>query len=627
MKNYGVPLGIAALVTIIAVYMYCYGNGGTFQMAEDALRDALRTKSVAEQAPDDRIKIIAIDEESLNQLGPFPWPRSVYADMIKNLMEAGAKSVALDLLLIDPAADEQDDALLSEQLQRYPQVYLPVQVTLQSRQPNGEALLVNRVDRPTASLHVREEQLGHVNVLPDPDGVVRHMTLGLRGKNGELIPSLDVLLANRMLPEGERIRWEEKKQVWLRGDKLIPTDARHQVATDFFTSAYGYGESELNGYDRQSFIDVLTGAVDAEYYKDTTVLIGPYATSLSDKHMTPLSRTMTLHGVEIHANMVQSLMEGRFYKEALFGWNVFALAVGIAAAAWCGNRVRMGAGCVLLLASIYTLLWIAVYETGSVFIPYFTEICGMTASYTLLVVYRSREEWQARQQVEELFGRYVSPAVVTDLLRSREPIRVGGTRCDITVMFIDIRGFTPLSERLAPEETIQVLNQYLHACADVIFCHQGTLDKFIGDGVMAIFGAPYPLERHEEHALQAALSLVRRAELLKQTLAVKDIAVQFGIGIQSGEAIVGNIGSEALRLDYTAIGDTVNTAARLESQAKPGQVLVGEETVRRLGSRFKMSEVGLLKLKGKSEPVLVYELLTEQEEACFRTEELPTQIG
>lgn len=238
----------------------------------------------------------------------------------------------------------------------------------------------------------------------------------------------------------------------------------------------------------------------------------------------------------------------------------------------------------------------------------------MTASYTLLLAYRSREEGRARQQVEELFGRYVSPAVVTELLRSREAIRVGGTRCDITVMFIDIRGFTPLSERLAPEETIQVLNQYLHACADVIFRHQGTLDKFIGDGVMAIFGAPYPLERHEEHALQAALSLVRRAELLKQTVGAQDISVQFGIGIQSGEAVVGNIGSEALRLDYTAIGDTVNTAARLESQAKPGQVLVGEATVRRLGSRFKMSEVGPLKLKGKSEPVLVYELLAEQEE-------------
>ncbi|TDL57230.1 adenylate/guanylate cyclase domain-containing protein [Paenibacillus dendritiformis] len=617
MKNYGIPLGIAALVTIIAVYVYGFGTGGTFQMAEHALRDALRTKSVAEQAPDDRIKIIAIDEESLNQLGPFPWPRSVYADMIKNLMEAGAQSVALDLLLIDPAADEQDDAQLSEQLQRYPQVYLPVQVTLQSRQPDAESLLVERVDRPAASLHVREEQLGHVNVLPDPDGVIRHMTLGLRDESGELIPSLDVLLANRMLPEGERIRWEEEKQAWLRGDKPIPTDARHQVATDFFTSAYGYGESELNGYDRQSFIDVLAGVVDAEYYKDTTVLIGPYATSLSDKHMTPLSRTMTLHGVEIHANMIQSLLEGRFYKEAPFGWNVLALAAGIAAAAWCGNRVRgvLGAGCALLLAGLYTVIWIAVYETGSVFIPYFTEICGMTASYTLLLAYRSREERRARQQVEELFGRYVSPAVVTELLRSREPIRVGGTRCDITVMFIDIRGFTPLSERLAPEETIQVLNQYLHACADVIFRHQGTLDKFIGDGVMAIFGAPYPLERHEEHALQAALSLVRRAELLKQTLGAKDIAVQFGIGIQSGEAVVGNIGSEALRLDYTAIGDTVNTAARLESQAKPGQVLVGEETVRRLGSRFNMSEVGPLKLKGKSEPVLVYELLEQQEEA------------
>lgn len=615
MKKMAVPMLIVVVLSMIAAYLYSYGNGGVFRMVEHAFRDALRTKSVEEQVPDDRIKIIAIDEESLEQMGPFPWSRAVYAKLIGELMQAGARAVALDLLLIDPAADEADDRALSEQLRIYADIYLPVQVTLRSLQPDAQSLVVERVDRPASSIRVDSGQLGHVNVLPDSDGVIRNMSLGLPDERSSMLPSLDILMANRLLPKDQQIRWDPDRKRWYRGEKRIPTDDRHQVAIDFFSSPYGYGEDAMNGFDRQSFYDVLTGIVDPAYYKDAIVLIGPYATSLSDRHMTPLSRSMTLYGVEIHANMIQSLVEGRFYKEARYGWNVFALFAGISAAAWCAYRIRgvRGALCGLSMVVGYTCLWVGVYSLGSVFIPYFTEVTGMSAAYILVVAYRSREDRRARQQVEELFGRYVAPSVVTELLQSNVPIRAGGTKCDVTVMFIDIRGFTPLSERLEPERTIQVLNQYLHLCAETIFQHNGTLDKFIGDGVMAIFGAPRSLERHAEHAASAAMELQRRSEDLYRKLAAElNVSVRFGIGIQSGEAVVGNVGSETLRLDYTAIGDTVNVAARLESQAKPGQVLIGEEANRRIQNAFETNPVGPLRLKGKAEAVIVHELISKR---------------
>lgn len=618
MRKFVVPALIVSLLTMITVYVYTHGAGGVFHMAEQAFRDALRTKSIEQRQPDDRIKMIAIDEPSLAQLGSFPWPRSYYAKLSAKLMQAGARAVVIDLLMLDPSIHEEEDERLSEQLSTYPSIYLPVQVSLLPLQENAHSLEAAGVERPPSSIRVADSQLGHVNVIPDGDGVIRKISLGIPDEHGKMIPSIDVLAANQLLPEYKQIQWDELSGRWYRGEKVIPTENREQVAFDYFSSIYGDSTDNLYGYDRQSFVDVWNGTVDPSYYKNSVVLIGPYAASLSDRHMTPLSRSMTLYGVEIHANMVQSLVEGRFYKEAPFVWNVIALLLGISVVGWSASRIRgvQGAAAAIGIVFVFTIVWIGIYESGSVFIPYFTELCGMGASFVLIVAYRGREERRARQHVEDLFGRYVSPAVVTKLLESQAPVKAGGVRTDISVMFIDVRGFTPLSERLTPEITIQILNQYLHLCADTIFKHNGTLDKFMGDGVMAIFGAPQHLDNHAEHAVRAALELQRCAEQLRTQLEQEiELSDRFGIGIgiQSGEAIVGNVGSDKLRLDYTAIGDTVNVASRLESRALPGQIVVGEETYLRVYNRFQVTSIGALQLKGKSEEVLAYEVRAERE--------------
>ncbi|UHA72616.1 CHASE2 domain-containing protein [Paenibacillus sp. 481] len=612
MLKKAVPLFIVVVVFLFTTMLYTIGTGGPFYMEEQILRDALRSKSGVEQMPDDRIKIIAIDDHSLAQLGPFPWDRAVYAQLTEKLMKAGARAVALDLLFIEPATDIKNDKAISEQVNKYEQVFLPVQVVLRALQKETEKLQIKRVDRPSHQISVPESQLGHVNVMPDQDGVIRKMMLGLPDEQGRMIPSLGVLTANQLLPPSQQIKWDEQQGVWLRGAEVIPTNARHQVTIDYFSSPYGYDEDSLSGYDRQSFVDVYSGTIDPAYYKDTVVLIGAYATSLSDRHMTTVSRSMPLYGVEIHANIVQNLLEGRFYHEAALGWSLCALLLSVAVAVWCASSIR-GARSVffsIVLIGLYTIIWIFAYSLGSVFIPYVYALIGMVLGYALMSAYRNGEDRQARKQVVDIFGRYVSPAVVNELLCSEEPLRAGGTRQDVTIMFIDIRGFTPLAEGLDPERTLALLNRYLHVCAETVFQNHGTLDKFMGDGVMAIFGAPNRLDHHERHAVQAALELQERSKPLCAELEAEfGVSARFGIGIQSGEAVVGNIGSETLRLDYTAIGDTVNVAARLESQAKPGQILVGEETQRRICDEYKTLSLGRMMLKGKTMMISVFELL------------------
>jgi adenylate cyclase len=220
------------------------------------------------------------------------------------------------------------------------------------------------------------------------------------------------------------------------------------------------------------------------------------------------------------------------------------------------------------------------------------------------------EERKERNRVTGIFGRFVAQSVVDELLQSGEDVKLGGSRKDITLIFVDIRGFTPMSERLEPEQVIQVLNEYLDVCTRAIFKFNGTLDKFMGDGVMAMFGAPISFDNHPEMAVRSALEMKSQADILEQKL-IKNygIGVKFGLGINSGPAVVGNIGSEGLRLDYTAIGDTVNLSARLESNAKPGQILISENTYARVKDLFQIEPVGEIKVKGKEKPVMVYEVM------------------
>jgi adenylate cyclase len=239
----------------------------------------------------------------------------------------------------------------------------------------------------------------------------------------------------------------------------------------------------------------------------------------------------------------------------------------------------------------------------------FYPAAALILTYLVMLAYRYLEEQFERRRITGIFGRYVAPQVVDQILKEgEEGLKLGGTRKEISVLFVDIRGFTPLSEKVEPEEVVGILNSYLNLTAKSIFDNEGTLDKFIGDATMAIFNAPLDLADHEFKAVKAAWAMKQGAAALQKELEEKyGKGVSFGIGVNTGYAVVGNIGA-TFRMDFTAIGDTVNTAARLESNAKPDQILLSSSIYEKVKDRVEATYLGEIKVKGKEQGVPVYQL-------------------
>ncbi|WP_314004234.1 adenylate/guanylate cyclase domain-containing protein [uncultured Paenibacillus sp.] len=589
------------------------GTGGSLNFVESTLQDAVRKQSDAERAPLNEIKIIKIDQASLDQLGQFPWDRALYAQVIDMLMQAGAKAVALDVVLAEPGANPESDAAMAEVMAKYPDVYLPAVFNFEATQLEKGLLKTESIVYPASTISSNGNQVGHINVFPDKDSTVRMLTVGLPDERNRMIPALSVRLANYILEKKLQIRWDETEEAWFRGDKRIPVNERYQVATEFYSKPREAMNADT-GYDAQSFFDVLSGAIPPEYYQDAVVLIGPYATGLQDEYLTPLSDTLKMFGVEIHANMVQSLVNGAFFTEAPPSVTYILLLLLTMISLFLFDRYRGRAAFILygVLAAAFIAAWFNAYFFYSLFIPFTYPFLAMTSALIWAVVSHYMAERKERGRVTSIFGRFVPPSVVDEMLASGEEIKVGGQRRDISVIFVDIRGFTPMSERLQPEQVIEVLNEYLDICTKAVFNWNGTLDTFIGDGVMALFGAPVHLPNHPELAVRAALEMKKHSDVLERKCIERfGIGVKFGVGINCGPAVVGNIGSEMLRLDYTAIGDTVNLSARLESNAKPGQILISEEMSDRVGHLFELEDMGEIKVKGKERPVRVFSVLSE----------------
>lgn len=314
--------------------------------------------------------------------------------------------------------------------------------------------------------------------------------------------------------------------------------------------------------------------------------------------------------MELHANIMQSLIDGMIFNEVspVAGMMVIGLLAGLAYFLMERVNARRAILVAVLFIVTYTIVFHFVLERQNLILPLFYVVFAIIVCYVTSIVSQYLLERRERSRVTGLSGRYVSQAVVDEILSNPDAIKLGGERKDVTLLFIDIRGFTPLSEKMEPEDVINVLNEYLDLCTQAIFKYGGTLDKFIGDGVMAIFGAPVPQEEHAKRAVLAGIELKSQADELNRRIEEKyGRSVRFGMGINSGPAVIGNIGSKE-RLEYTAIGDTVNLASRLESNAKPGQILISEETYRRVKDDFVFKELPPLKVKGKEKPVNVYEV-------------------
>ncbi len=368
-------------------------------------------------------------------------------------------------------------------------------------------------------------------------------------------------------------------------------------------------------YEVISLRSVLNGEVDPRIFTGCIAVLGAYSSGLYDQYAVPNSSEL-MFGCEIHANIIQSLLDGKspVHADRRIVSVIYAIAAGIIL--WLLRRCKPGMTLLLtlLLIGAFTVLAVWLNSNGLMLpILYFPLAVLIASALSILHSYLSAAA--EKRKISDTFKKYVAPQVVEEITRSGGySIRLGGESREIAVLFVDIRGFTPMSENLAPEQVVDILNSYLELTTNSIFQNGGTLDKFIGDATMAVFNAPFDLDDYIFKAVKTALDIVAGGDAIESKFLEKyGKSVGFGVGVNCGRAVVGNIGC-SFRMDYTAIGDTVNTAARLESNAKRGQVLISEEVYNHVRDRVTVEPIGTIPLKGKSKSVFVYALTGLAEE-------------
>jgi adenylate cyclase len=558
----------------------------TYDLRFKALRGAIK--------PHPDIAIIAINDRSIAEFGRFPWTRKHYVDLIDNVKAAGAKALLMDAFFPEPE-DLVSDQAFADALARAGNVVLAIAYDF-----NTDGSIKGK----TASIPLIGEAAmaeGHINFHPDEDGVNRRSMLVMddRGK-------MCFSLALRGAMAGLGVDTIEQKPFEvIVGDRHIPTN-RYRTMLINYTGPPG-------SYPIYSFADVANGKVAPEELEGKILFMGMTALGIYDMRVTPFHGNTP--GVEINATIADNIISGRFIMrsgiEALIDL-FFIVAIGIVVF-FMTTRVspKLTFPTFLLVAVSY--LWFAnfMFEQGhwlSMIYPMTSALCcyvASTAFHFMTLDRRSRE-------IRSVFSSYVSRKIVDQLVSDPTSAKIGGESREVTVMFLDVRGFTTFSEELEPAQVVAVLNSYLAALTKVIMEHGGTVDKFLGDGIMAYWGAPLAQEGHAEAVVKCTLAMLKvSTRLAEKYRKVKQQPLSFRVGINSGEVIAGNIGLKGKKMEYTVIGDNVNLAARLEGTAKyyGVDVLVSEGTFLQTREKFLYRELDCIRVFGKKRAVRVYELI------------------
>ena len=592
----------ALIAGVITLLTWSGLAAGAFQGVQLRLVDALFPAI----GPDDRIAVVRVDEHSLDRVGQaWPWPRSVHASLIRALRERGATLIGYDVTFAEPTVPEEDGAL-AEALAEDADVVLAANAIFGGRLEDPPRAI--DLDLPVAELADAAVLVAHANVIPDPDGVVRALPPVIEAPDGAYVPSLS--LALYALGEDLDGQLTFRPDGWQIGDRLIPTDRAHLMDVNFSAPA------EFPTYSAAA---VIEGDVPADAFEGRIVLVGATALGLGDTRLTPLDKATGEPGVFVHANALNTMLTRAFLfpdgrPSVLLAVFAIALLVALAVAflrVWASPVVVFGIGTAYVALAfwrfdhgrvmnlVYPALAIVVAFTGALGVRYFTE---------------ERE----RRRVTRVFGRYVAQDVVDEVLAAPEAALASleGQSRTLSVLFADLRGFTSASDGAEPEELVGALNVYLDAMVRAVNDEQGTIDKFMGDCVMAFWGAPRLTEDHAERAARAGIKMLDYID--EAVAAGKTSGLEVagcGVGIDTGEAVVGNIGSHD-RLDYTVVGDTVNTASRLCGVAGPGQIVVTEECAAELRGAFRIGDMPSLEVKGKAKPLRVYQVLREGQESA-----------
>lgn len=549
------------------------------------------------------IKIIAVDEETLDAYGNFhKWSREKMASLVETLYadETDAPALLAFDFLFTGDAEEQTDDRLADACRKHTNLIAASNVVYRGvtkQNEDGELYYdlwnIDLVEEPYAELS-KVIQTGYTNAYIAKDGCIRYTKL-TEQYEGQELPSFAWLI------------YDTYEKINGRESVMPKTTGNGQV--NFFYSG------QVGEFPHFSLKDVLDGTIPASEFQDCIVLVGAYASGFQDAYEAAADRGSPMYGVEIQANIVRALQQGKT-AVPLPIW-IYLIPTGIVLYLFFLVAKKQKLFPVIAEAVILMALHLIAGKflaRGGYTISQIYFLGILVAGVLYFIIAKYVMERIRRRKMLSTFKKYVASQVVDELAKDDNfKTRLGGEKRSVAVLFVDIRGFTPLSESLMPEQVVKILNEYLALTTASILQNNGMLDKFIGDATMAVFNAPLDLDDYVFRAVQTALDMRKGAEKLAQNLQEQfGKTVSFGIGVNCGEAVVGNIGCE-FRMDYTAIGDTVNTAARLESRAKPGEILISQAVYDTVKDRILAEEVGPMELKGKSNTVMVYRVLDVKE--------------
>ena len=585
---------VLALLAVLLVTLLYYKQNPFLEGVEARTYD-LRFKSLrGPLPPHPDIAIIAIDDKSIRELGRFPWSREQYVRLLDRLAIAKPKVLLFDVLFPEVESPEADRAL-AEAIRRAGNVVLSTAFEF-DRDFN--------IKGRTASLPPFEQAalgVAHINIVPEDDGVIRRNLLMVRPEAGRVVPSLGLRAAMINLGAKDLGSGSFRVQV---GKREIPVGRDGTLWINYMGGA--------GHYPRYSFADVVQGRVDPELLRGKTLFLGATALGVYDMRVTPFDANMP--GVEVHAAVADDILSGRFMEhtglQALFDLLMIALLGGLSYFLTTRLRLQHAIAAVLLLATAYVFLSHVLFMYGQFVSMIYPPLVALIAllvggGFRFMVLERNAREMRA------MFSSYLSNKLVSQLEKNPGAVRIGGDTYEVTVMFTDIKGFTAFSERHRPQVVVSRLNEYLAAMVQLIHKHDGTVDKFMGDGILAYWGAPLPQPDHARRAVACAVAMHQlMGELATrwEQQGVEPFTIRGGL--QTGDVVAGNIGSRGLKMEYTVIGDTVNQASRLEGMAKYYGVdfVVGDETYQRTRDIFRFRPLDRVRVAGKDIPVAIHEL-------------------
>lgn len=622
------------------------------------------------RAASDRITIIDLDEESIAKMGQWPWPRSVMAELVTNLHNLGAKVIAFDIVFAE--ADRTSPARIAQTLPDGDE-YKPVKSALDAL-PDNDAIFAKAIGdagnvvmgftraRPEETLRkpyqaakpmlmIKDKAAfyedtfaapgvaenlpefssaaagnGSFMATPDIDGIIRQVSLFVRyppekiaGIEPELYPMLGL--------EALRVDINKKARLMVKTAKEkgpLDTDYILQIAnwnvpieSDAKLWVYYRDIKDEEYVSAQRVFDPAQAEALRAKIKDKIVFVGTSAEGLRDIRSTPLD--IFVPGVEVHVNVVEQILQGKFLKRPAIVLGVEAAIIAFAgfliiACAPFANAVLLAILTFSLSGSMFMLSWWGFRDFGVLLDPVYSSIC-LTLLFLVSSLFSYIRAEAERRQVRTAFGLYISPAFMAELTKNPDKLKLGGEVRDLTIMFSDIRNFTTISEHLSPEELIHLMNDFLTPMSDLVMQNRGTIDKYMGDAMMAFWNAPLDDADHARHACLAALKMQDALSPVNEAVKAKaeadgrtPVLLNAGIGVNTGPCSVGNMGSRQ-RFAYSALGDAVNLASRLEGQTKfyGVNIIVGEET-QKLAPSLGYLELDYIRVKGKEKPVRIFAL-------------------